>query len=113
MGFRVELTTRAQEDIREIFEWIREAAAEAAVRWYLGLLVKLATLEQFPTRCSRAPESDIVQRDIRQIYYGRRPKDWFRALFEIQGDVVYVLRVRRCSQSEIPKDEIFDDDVKQ
>lgn len=113
MGFRVELTPRSQEDIRETFEWIREAAPEAATRWYVGLIAKLATLETLPSRCSRAPESYVVDRDIRQLYYGLRPKDWFRALFEIRGDVVFILRVRRCTQAEIPTDELFDDDFKQ
>ena len=112
MGYRVELTARAQGDIGEIFDWIEEAAHDAAVRWYLGLIAKLVTLQALPNRCSKAPESVVVQREVRQIYYGRRPH-WFRALFEIRGDVVFVLRVRRCAQSEIPKDELFDEDVRQ
>ncbi len=106
MGFRVELTPRAQEDIREIFDWIHENAPEAAARWYDGLAVKLASLEQHPGRCSKAPEEDLVQREIRQLYYGKRPRDWYRALFDIKDDRVRVLRVRRCTQDEVPRDQL-------
>jgi len=109
MAFRVEVTARAQADILEVFDWIREQAPAAAHAWYLGLFEKLSTLAVNPKRCSRAPESDIVDREIRQLYYGKRSHDWFRALFDIKDESVRVLRVRRCSQRELPPKDLSDD----
>ena len=111
MAFRVELTRRAREDVTEIFEYLEARSPDAAARWYLGLFAKLSTLENQPLRCARAPESDIVGREVRQLFYGRRPRDWFRALFDIEGDDIRVLRIRRCTRAELAGREVDAKDV--
>jgi plasmid stabilization system protein ParE len=111
MAFRVELTPRAERDVAELFAWYQERSPDAARRWYLRVVSQLASLDHQPERCALAPESVLVERTIRQLFVGRRKVAWFRALFECRGDAVVVLRLRRCTQDELPADELLGPDA--
>jgi plasmid stabilization system protein ParE len=106
MAFEVHVTERAERDVLEVLEWMRAAAPDAAERWIEGLIAKLSSLESGPFRCSRAPESDDVKREIRQLFYGTNRRNWFRVLFDVEHETVRVLRVRRCAQRQVPRDEL-------
>jgi len=46
-----------------------------------------------PKRCPLAPENASVPFEMRQLLYGRKPH-FYRILFTIEDEVVYVLRIR-------------------
>ncbi|MGO9257290.1 MAG: type II toxin-antitoxin system RelE/ParE family toxin [Bryobacteraceae bacterium] len=94
MAFRVEITPRAEQDADSILGWLlSQHAGEAGLQWFLRLQAAIASLADFPKRCALAPENASVPFEMRQLLYGRKPHV-YRILFTIQGDVVYVLRIR-------------------
>lgn len=87
--FEVRLTARAEDDIRETYDYIKRHGPADPDDWKAGLAGKLSSLEEFPTWAPLAPESEHTREEIRQILYGP-----FRVLFLVRNDVVYVLTVR-------------------
>jgi len=53
----------------------------------------IASLAEFPRRCTLAPESKMFAQEVRHLLYGRKPHT-YRVLFTIQGSSVYVLHIR-------------------
>ena len=83
----------AERDIGEVYEWLAEQDAEAAIHWYNRLLGVVFSLNSFPERCPLAPESKSFHREIRQIFHGRRQHN-YRILFSVREREVHVLHVR-------------------
>jgi plasmid stabilization system protein ParE len=86
--FRVEITTTAEADIAEIWEYIAQDNPETATDFILRLEEKIGTLENFPERCPRVPESRLLGAAYRHLLFGQ-----YRAIFKIAGDRVIVMRV--------------------
>ena len=98
--YRVIITPHAERDIEEAYLWIAARDADAAARWFNRLLEVVATLETFPERCPRAPESAQLRMEIRQILHGRRQHK-YRVLFNVCGKIVNVLHVRHGARLPI------------
>ncbi len=94
MTYRVEMTDRANRDLRLLFLAIRADESEAAARWLDGLERAIETLGEFPKRCALAPESRRGQA-IRDLLYGRKPHV-YRILFRLNAKdrVVSVIHIR-------------------
>jgi plasmid stabilization system protein ParE len=98
--YRVEPTDKALVDAGEAYFWLNEQS-EAALRWYEGLIKAFRSLEKNPFRCKLAPESAFFAEEIRQLNYGK-----YRILFTVEGETVFVLRVRHGAQTYLkPEDE--------
>jgi plasmid stabilization system protein ParE len=94
MAFRVEVTPEAKQDANTLLEWLNsQYAGDAGLRWFRGLNEAIESLSTLPKRCRLAPENASVPFEMRQLLYGKRPH-MYRVLFTIDGDVVYVLRIR-------------------
>ena len=63
------------------------------------------SLETMPQRCGLAPESEWYPGELRQLLHGKRG-GIYRILFEVRGDIVYILRVRHGAQNLLETDEI-------
>jgi plasmid stabilization system protein ParE len=97
----------AQWDIAEAHRWLAERDHEAADRWLDAIYVTIASLQRFPERCPLAPESKFFDREIRQIFHGRRQHK-YRILFTVTEKEVHILHVRhgaRLALGEIPPEE--------
>lgn len=86
--FRVEITATAEADVAEIWAYIAHDNSEAASAFILCLEEKISTLENFPERCPRVPESRLLGARYRHLLFGH-----YRAIFKIAGDRVIVMRV--------------------
>ena len=100
----VEPTDKALVDAGEAYFWISEQSEGAALRWYEGLMKAFRSLEKNPLRCPLAPESAFFEEEIRQLIYGK-----YRILFTVEGETVFVLRVRHGAQQYLKPEE--DDDA--
>jgi plasmid stabilization system protein ParE len=101
MAFRVEPTKTAKQDLRNILAWLRsQEAGEAGLRWYEGMEKAMASLAEFPARCPIARESASMPFEMRQLLYGSK-RYRFRILFTIEGETVFILRIRRGSQKDL------------
>jgi len=88
---RVRMAKRAETDVEAIYRWIAEHEASPlnAKRWLDGLEDAIASLQESPLRCPRAPETAFFRHEIRQLLYHSH-----RILFVVDDDEVVVLHVR-------------------
>ena len=73
--------------------------------WLNSLYHELQSLEEMPTRCSRAPESVEVDREIHQLLFGKR-RSIYRVLFVVIKDEVRILHVRHGAREHLRAEEI-------
>ena len=103
--YRVEPTDKALVDAGEAYFWINDVSEATALRWYEGLMKAFRSLEQNPLRCPLAPESAFFEEEIRQLNYGK-----YRILFTVEGETVFVLRVRHSAREYLKPEEDESDD---
>ncbi len=100
MQFQVIITPSAKADIFEINTWHLGNYPDAAESWLWGISQAVTSLSKFPERCAISAESEAFDVIVRQLIYGKKPKT-YRILFSIQGEKVYILRVRSTKQKSI------------
>ena len=98
--YQVIILPSAERDIDEAYEWLAQRDEEAAIGWYNRLMEVIFSLESFPGRCPLAPESKILNVEIREIFHGRRQHK-YRILFIVTADAVYLLHVRHGARLAI------------
>lgn len=94
MTFRVEFPDVAEMEANEAFMWLLSRSPERAGRWQAGLDVALGSLPEFPNRCALAPETELLDVEVRQLLYQA-----YRILFTVldldeDGVPVRILHVR-------------------
>jgi plasmid stabilization system protein ParE len=98
MSYRVLVQPTVFQEIETSYRWLCDnQSPEIANNWYYELQEAISSLHKFPNRCSIAPESTTIDREIRQLWIGKRKN--YRVLFIVTADVVAVLHVRHSSQS--------------
>src|SRR5258708_21266194 len=101
MASLVKYSFQAEDDLDGILKWLLErGAGEAGVRWFQGFRKAINSLDTFPERCTLARESDSFPFELRQLLYGRKPHV-YRVLFVIEGDTVYILRLRHVPHNAV------------
>lgn len=106
MTYRVILQPAAKNELAAIHSWLAERSPTGAARWFNRFTDALLTLETSPLGCGLAPESEFVDREIRQVLFKTRRGNRYRALFTVTGDTVYVLHVRGPGQRLLDADEL-------
>jgi toxin ParE1/3/4 len=86
--FRVEITSVAETDLKEIWEYISQEKIMMANSFALHLEEQIGTLETFPLRCALVPENQLLGTDYRHLLYGN-----YRIIFRIIGLKVFIMRV--------------------
>lgn len=105
MTYRVRELRRAQADIREIAHWLAARSPQGARAWLDAYDDLLARLERNADSFSLADENEDFEFDVRQALFKTRHGRIYRALYLIEGDEVFVLRVRGPGQASVdPKD---------
>ncbi|MEH2230300.1 MAG: type II toxin-antitoxin system RelE/ParE family toxin [Nostoc sp.] len=98
MSYQVLIQPTAFQEIETSYRWMCDnLSAEIANNWYYELQDAIASLQEFPNRCSIAPESSVIGREIRQLWVGKQRK--YRVLFVVEENVVAILHVRNSRQS--------------
>lgn len=101
MIYRIEVTDEADADADDIYEWIARDAPRAAVHWYNGLFDAIDSLSEFPQRCPFAPENAYFDKELRHLLYAQN----YRIIFEIRGNVVYVLHIRHAARRYLQEED--------
>lgn len=111
MTYRVDISPAALKDAEEAYLWLARRAPSSAGAWYEGLLEAVFSLEELPTRCAIAPESDDLGMTIRHLLYGKRGRV-YRILFAIgyddatEEDVVRIFRIRHSARVKLTPEEL-------
>lgn len=106
MPHNIHFTSRALHEIDEALAWISERSRAAAIRWHAQLMEAVRSLKSNPELCGLAPESEWYPGEIRQLLHGKR-RGVYRILFEVRGNIVYILRVRHSAQELLDPDQLF------
>ena len=105
MPHSVFITMRAMSEIDEALDWIAKRSEATALRWHERLIEAIHSLEHHLERCELAPEADWFGAEIRQLLYGKR-RGMYRALFEVRGNKVVILRLRHSAQALLEPGEM-------
>ena len=105
MKYLVRLQPAAVDDLDRAYVNAAKHAPRTAARWYNRFHKALQTLETNPDRCPRALEDQKSDRELYQYHYGKRP-NVFRAIFVIEGDTVWILRIRRAPRRPLTRREL-------
>lgn len=98
MNYQVVIQPTAFEEIETSYRWMCDnLSSEVANNWYYELQEAVASLQTFPNRCTLAPEAEVIGREIRQLWIGKKRK--YRVLFVVEEDVVAILHIRHSRQS--------------
>ena len=87
----VKFLPAAEQDLRTSFLWgVNVWGKTQADKWLKSFIATCKKrLRQFPESCSIAPESEDLERELRQFVIDR-----YRVIFTIKDDIVFVLYVR-------------------
>ena len=106
MTFNVVLLSRAETELADIAVWLSERSPDGAIRWLDAFEAARQSLSANPQSCGLAPENDVVDEEIRQIFFRTRHGQPYRAVFTIIDDEVRVLHVRGPHQRPLRADEL-------
>lgn len=90
--YRVIVTTSAEQDILEAYDWLKEENPAYAEKWQTGLREKILKLGTLPESHPVAPESADHTYVIRRTLYGKGTP--WRIYFTVEGKEVHILHVR-------------------
>ena len=95
------VTPTADVEAMEAFRWYAERSATVAERWYAGLSKAITSLAEKPSRFPVSyDDSDALGCEACVLLHGRR-RGVFRILYNIEGNTVWVLRIRHSAQGPI------------
>ncbi len=95
MEYCVELSTRAELDVVDIFLRINAAESIAAAKWFNGLELAVCSLTRMPGRCPLAPESKRARVALYHLLYGNKP-DVYRAIYAI---AIYAIAIYTVNET--------------
>ena len=103
MVYLVNLTTRAERDLVQLYREINAEQSDAALKWYRGLKAAILSLEELPNRCPETPESHR----FRHLLYGNKPHI-YRAIYQVleKQKQVEVLHIRHGARRRLKGSEI-------
>ena len=106
MSLTVRELPKAKQDKDSIFRWLHQRSPQGALAWLDAYDVLLERLKADAQTFASAPESADCEIDVRQALFRTRRGRVYRALFFIEREEVFVLRVRGPGQAPVFPDEL-------
>lgn len=106
MAYRIRYTQTAIDELHTANNWIAERVPEVAEAWFDGFILQLEKLHNQPLLYGLAPESELLEIDVRQITYRTKSRLANRALFTVRGNEVIILGIRRPGQQLLSPQEV-------
>lgn len=106
MTFRVRELRRAQADIRQIVKWLAERSPRGARACLDAYDAMIARLENSADTLGLAEENDKCEFEVRQASFKTNRGRVYRALFFIEGDDAFILRVRGPGQAPMQPEDL-------
>ena len=102
MAYRVEITTRAQRDLANIYRRIEAETSAQAAKWFNGMAKAMSSLDEYPNRNPFTPED----RASRHLLYGKKPYV-YRIIYEVEEDTstVYILHIRPPGRDRMTREK--------
>ena len=109
MKYGVFITSRAKLQLAESAHWWAEhRSIDQAAGWLDGFEQAIARLADSPEQHGLARENSLYELPypVRQLVYGLGTKPTHRAVFEVRGDIVYVIAIRHLAQGDLARVEL-------
>lgn len=106
MRFIVRELPKAKIDKHGIFGWIHQHSPVGAISWLRAYDVLVDRLKREADSFGEAIENRDCDFDVRQALFKTRRGRVYRVLFFIEGNEVYVLRVRGPGQAPVAPEDI-------
>jgi len=108
MKFNVRELKAAQADIANIFDWIFKRSAPGAHAWLNAYDAMVSRLHDAADSFAGADEnSDLdLDLDVRQALFKTKLGRVYRALFVIENQDVYILRIRGPGQASVSANDL-------
>jgi len=100
MSYSVIIQPPAKKDIQGICLWLAKRSKEKVTAWHFEFARAIDSLENFPFRCSLAPEDVEFDYEIRQLVFQQ-----YRILFTVKDESVRVLHVMHMSRKPLTKEK--------
>ena len=101
MAYLVNISSRAQRDLAQIYRRIDADNSDAAKKWYRGLKQAILSLEEQPNRCPVTPEVG----KLRHLLYGNKPHT-YRAIYRVRRRQVEILHIRHGARDKLKAPEV-------
>ena len=100
MTYRVEITTRAERDLADIYRHIEAEISAQAEKWFNGMAKAMNSLDEYPNRNPFTHED----RTLRQLLYGKKPYV-YRIIYRVEEETatVYILHSRPPGRDSMKK----------
>ena len=103
MAYLVNVTSRAERDLAQLYRQINAEYSDAALRWYRGLKEAILSLEEHPNRCPITRKSD----KLRHLLYGSKPHIYRVRYHVLQKQRrVEVLHIRHGARRKIKSSDL-------
>ena len=98
MRYRVNVTTRAAQDLDTIYQFIQAEHSHQAAIWFNGLNEALQSLSSLPHRASRVREAST----LRHLLYGNKP-NVYRVIYSVDDTLktVTIVTIRHGARGQI------------
>ena len=101
MTFKVRELRKARVDKRQIFEWLHERSRPGAIAWLAAYDRLIERLKSHADGFSEANENADLEMDVKEAFFKTHRGRIYRALFVIEADEVFILRVRGPGQGPV------------
>jgi plasmid stabilization system protein ParE len=103
MAYLINITSRAERDLEQLFQDINAVNSQAALNWYRGLKAAILSLKELPNRCPVTPESG----KLRHLLYGHKPHI-YRVIYRVleRQQTVEVLHIRHGRRRRLKTSEL-------
>jgi len=101
MTFTVRELRKAKADKRLIFEWLHERSRDGAIAWLAAYDAMIERLKVGAGTFGDAYESADLDIDVKEAHFKTRRGRVYRALFAVEDNDVYILRVRGPGQAPV------------
>jgi len=101
MKFVVRELSKAKSDKFEIFRWLHDRSPAGAARWLRSYDLLTARLQANPHSFSEALEAKDCEFAVKQALFKTPKGRVYRVIFFIEGNNVFILRVRGPGQAPI------------
>ena len=101
MAYRVELTERAERDLKRLYQILNVEDSRHARAWLMGLERAIFSLAEHPARGAVIPEGN----SLRHLLYGRR-RNVYRIIYAIDepNQIVTALHIRHGARDAFAPD---------
>ena len=106
MNFIVRELPKAKQDKDHIFRWLHQRSPQGALAWLDAYDTLVDRLTADAPTFAATPEAADCELDVRQGLFRTRRGRVYRALFVVEREEVFILRVRGPGQAPVFPEEL-------